>query len=346
MSVRTAAAVFFPLDRRLRIERYRSATTRLERLICDIGLRLPYEQASELLGEMLGVKVSARQVEHVVDRHGSRAIAERDVELTTAWTAPEPVGRQPEGPDILYIEADGAWINSREALKMEGKVGVVHQGPVQVGKNRMKLKSAVYVCSFQGSERLGKELYLEAERQGLERARRIVFLSDGARGLREICQTHFFDALYVLDWFHLRRNLYRALRGYRAEQGEDLAAVAYMTLKDLFWHGEIDLALARLDRLRGQLYGAKARDAITDFKRFVQNNRDGIGYADLYDQGFHIGSGPIEKAADLIINRRCELRGMSWYRDTADGICNLRTLRFNHPSRWKQFWDTSPTFSC
>lgn len=278
MSVRTAEAVFFPLDRRLRIEKYRSTTTRLERLICDIGLRLPYEQTSELVAETLRVRVSARQVEHVVDRHGQRAIQQRDAEVEAAWAAPEPTGRQPEGPDILYIEADGAWINSREGLKMEGKVGIVHQGPVKVGKNRMKLKSAVYVCSFQGSERLGQELYLEADRQGLERAKRLVFLSDGDRSLREICQTHFFDALYVLDWFHLRRNLYKALRGYRAERGGDLAAVAYMTLKDLFWHGEIDLALERLDRLRGQLYGARARDDITDFKRFVQNGGRYSGY--------------------------------------------------------------------
>jgi hypothetical protein len=84
-----------------------------------------------------------------------------------------------------------------------------------------------------------------------------------------------------------------------------------MTLKDLFWFGEIDLVL---DRLHGQLRGAHARVAITDFKRFVQNNRDGIGYADLHEQGVHIGSAPIEKAADLIINRRCELRGMTCYR--------------------------------
>jgi hypothetical protein len=307
-------------------------------MVCEVGIRLPYEQAAELIQDLLQVEIAGRQIERIVDRHGQRAIQRRDTEIEAAWDAPEPVGRQPEGPDILYIEADGAWINSRERLKMEGKVGLVHQGSVKVGKNRQKLKSAVYVCSFQGSERLGQELYLEADRQGLERARRIVFLSDGARSLREICQTHFFDAIYVLDWFHLRRNLYKALRGYRAERGEDLAAVAYMTLKDLFWFGEIDLALERLDRLRGQLYGAKARDDITDFKRFVQNNRDGIGYADLHEQGIHVGSGPIEKAADLIINRRCELRGMTWYRDTADGICNLRTLRFNGHDRWRAFW--------
>jgi hypothetical protein len=322
----------------LKLESYRQTTQRLERLVCEVGIRLPYDQAAEVVSELLGMTLAGRQVERIVDRHGERAIAQRDAELAAAWKMPLPVGRQPDGPEVLYIEADGAWVNSREKLKMEGKVGLVHQGPVQVGRNRMKLRSAVYVSTFQGSGRLGEELYLEADRQGLEQAERVVFLSDGDRGLRGIHQTHFYDALYVLDWFHLRRNLRRALQGYAAEHGSDRMAAAYMTLKDLFWFGELELALERLDRLRGQLRGGQARDAITNFKCYVLNNRDGIGYADLYEQGIHVGSGPIEKAADLIINRRCELRGMAWYRDTADGVCNLRTLRFNGLSRWRHFW--------
>ncbi len=303
-----------------------------------VGMRLPYEQAAEVMRELLGIAVTGRQVERVVDWYGQRAIARRDVEVDAAWQAPLPIGRQPEGPAVLYIEADGAWINSREQAHAEGKIGIVHQGPEKVGRTRRRLRSAVYVATFQGSERLGEELYLEADRQGLERATRLIFLSDGAQWARAIHQTHFYDALYVLDWFHLRRELSRALRGVAAELGDDYEAAKRMTLKDLLWFGEVDLALERLERLRGQLAGAKARDAIIDLKRYIRTNRDGICYADLYEQGLHVGSGPIEKVADLIINRRCELRGMSWYPHTADGVCNLRTLYFNN--RWDVFWET------
>lgn len=58
----------------------------------------------------------------------------------------------------------------------------------------MRLREAVYVTTFQSFERLGEELSLEADRQGLERAAQVMFLSDGAPGLREIHQTHFPDA--------------------------------------------------------------------------------------------------------------------------------------------------------
>jgi hypothetical protein len=322
------------------LESYRQTTRRLERLVCEMGIRLPYEQSATVIFEMLGVRVSGRQVEHIVDRHGGRAIARREEELVEAWQAASPIGRQPKGPGVLYIEGDGAFVNDREGLRMEGKVGVVHQGPEQVGRNRARLRSAVYVTTFQRGERLGEELYLEADRQGLEQAGQVVFISDGAHWLREVYQTHFYDAVYVLDWFHLRRELKRALRAVAAELGDDYAAAQYMTLKDLLWFGEVDLALERLDRLRGRLASASGRDALLTFKGYVRNNRHGIHYADLYEQGLYVGSGPVEKAADLIIDRRCELRGMSWYRDTADGVCNLRALRFNPPERWRAFWET------
>jgi len=307
--------------------------------VCEVGVRLPMRQAATVVRELRQIPMTGKQVSRIIQRRGEQAIARRDAEIGQVWRAPVPVGRQPEGPEVLYIEADGAWINSRERLKMEGKVGLVHQGPIEVSPKRMKLRSPVYVTTFQGSERLGEELYLEADRQGLEQAQLVIFLSDGDRALRNIQQTHFYDAIYVLDWFHLRRNLRRALQGYEAELGSDLTAVAYMTLKDLLWFGEIGLAFERLDRLRGQLRSASARDAITDFKRYLRNNRDGIGYADLYAQGIHVGSGPIEKAADLVINRRCELRGMTWYRDSADAISNLRAICLNGRRRWRQFWE-------
>jgi hypothetical protein len=330
---------FFPLDKRLKLGSYQQATRKLERIVCEVGIRLPYEQTAEVLNELLGITIAGRQVERIVDRQGQRAVAIRDAEIEAAWDALEPIGRQPAGPAVLYIEGDGAWVNSREQAHSEGKVGIVHQGPEQVGRQRMRLREAVYVTTFQSFERLGEELYLEADRQGLERAGKVIFLSDGAIGLREIHQTHFHDARYVLDWFHLRRELRQALLVASTELSKDYLIAKYVTLKDLLWFGEVDLVLERLDRLRGMLAGAHARDAITRLKGYIQNNRDGIGYIDLFEQAIHIGSGPIEKAADLIINRRCELRGMSWYRQTANGVCNLRALRFNGDSRWNAFWN-------
>jgi hypothetical protein len=87
----------------------------------------------------------------------------------------------------------------------------------------------------------------------LERAGLVIFLSDGAKGLREIQQTHFHDARFVLDWFHLRREVYRALQMAVPELDPDYIHAKYVLFKDLLWVGEVDLVLERLDRLRGML---------------------------------------------------------------------------------------------
>ena len=72
------------------------------------------------------------------------------------------------------------------------------------------------------------------------------------------------------------------------------------------------------------------------------DNRSLIAYVDLFEAGIQVGSGPIEKAANLIINRRCELRGMTWYRDSANDISNLRAIYLNGCHRWAEFWPTWP----
>lgn len=337
--VRTAEPVFFPLDERLGLQPYIQTTKRLEQQACEVGIRLPYAQSAIVLEALMNVKLPGKQVARIVERHGHRAIEWRDRELDELWNAPSPLGKPPVGPEVLYIEADGSWINSRERLTMEGKVGLVHQGPARVGKNRMQLREATYVVSFQGSDRLGQELYLEAERQGLDQAETVILLGDGANWIRTLHQEHFYDAIYVLDWFHLGREIRKAFRPAKAELGADYVAVCRMTLRDLLWYGAVDWALERLVRWRSRLQGAAARDALTDLMRYIRTNRAGMCYADLHEQGIHVGSGPIEKTADLIINRRCELRGMTWYRDTADGVCNLRTIRFNDDTRWATFWN-------
>lgn len=331
--------VFFPLDERLGLTPYIQTTKRLEHLVCEVGVRLPYAQSAAVLEALVRVHVPGKQVARIVDRHGQRAIEWRDDELDELWAAPSPLGLPPAGPPVLYIEADGSWVNSRERLTMEGKVGLVHQGPERIGKNRMRLREATYVTTFQGSDRLGQELYLEAERQGLEQAETVILLGDGANWIRTLHQDHFYDAIYVLDWFHLGREIRRAFRPAKTELGPDYVAACRLTLRDLLWSGAVDWALERLARWRGRLKGAEARDALTNLMRYIRTNRDGMGYADLFEQGLHVGSGPIEKAADLVINRRCELRGMTWYRDTADGLCNLRAIRLNGDARWAAFWN-------
>lgn len=71
---------------------------------------------------------------------------------------------------------------------------------------------------------------------------------------------------------------------------------------------------------------------------YVERHRPAIinDAADLAT-GEHVGRGAVEKAGDLVINRRCKgRRGMRWGRPNADALASLRVLYLN--GDWDQHW--------
>ena len=57
-----------------------------------------------------------------------------------------------------------------------------------------------------------------------------------------------------------------------------------------------------------------------------------------------MGSGAVEKAVDIVINRRLKgRRGMSWKRACADEVVALRVLTLNND--WDSMWHTNTNSS-
>ena len=67
------------------------------------------------------------------------------------------------------------------------------------------------------------------------------------------------------------------------------------------------------------------------------NERGIVNYKEMKGRGYHIGSGSIEKGADLVIARREKRRGMIWSREGADSIARLRVKILN--GEWDDYWE-------
>ncbi len=65
---------------------------------------------------------------------------------------------------------------------------------------------------MESSTLFGWRLYAEALRRGLERAKTVVVLTDGARYNHAIIQTHFPGAVHIVDLFHADEQLLHSLR--------------------------------------------------------------------------------------------------------------------------------------
>jgi len=80
---------------------------------------------------------------------------------------------------------------------------------------------------------------------------------------------------------------------------------------------------------------AEALKPVQEAMRYLENQRPWIGsYERWKAQGYPVGSGLIERAVALVINRRMKKRGMRWCRPNATAIVALRTDLLNDD------WDT------
>jgi Arc/MetJ-type ribon-helix-helix transcriptional regulator len=107
------------------------------------------------------------------------------------------------------------------------------------------------------------------------------------------------------------------------------------------WQGGVDQALQGLGDL-GTGLAAEASEAIHKAITYLEHQRAWIGsYEHRRKRGYPVGSGMIERAVTLVINRRMKKRGMRWKRANGTAIVALRTDLLNDdwitPQRLRAF---------
>jgi hypothetical protein len=107
------------------------------------------------------------------------------------------------------------------------------------------------------------------------------------------------------------------------------------------WQGSVDQAVQGL-RTLGQGLDAEPLEIINKAITYLENQRRRIGsYEHWRKQGYPAGSGMIERAVALVINRRLKKRGMRWKRVNGTAVVALRTDVLNEdwilPQRLRAF---------
>lgn len=321
-----------PADSKLREVEGSRASARFAELACLSGSSWPYKQAADVLGKIVGDSVSHESVRRLTNRCGQDAVDMQNTEAEYALNEYIQPSAYANAPQMVNVAVDGGWVRSRDNAKgMEGKVGVVYQGSEKVGKHRKVLRGRRYVATFGSSEVAGRLIYAMARRQGVEHSLRKCVIGDGARWISSIASEYFPDAPRILDLWHLTDRVYRAVRS--SVSYEDTDQVAGELMQTLI-RGQTSLALR-------QLYGLFDRcrtDKLSELTTYIANNSEWIGdYDRLRAEGYPVGSGAVEKAVDILINRRFKCRrGMRWWRANANSVVALRTFILNND--WNNLW--------
>lgn len=154
---------------------------------------------------------------------------------------------------------------------------------------------------------------------------------------------HFPQATCILDWAHLWREIHHAISVAARAKGLSQRERDYqMDLhRTWLWLGGVDHALHALRTLATGL-PAEPLETVQKALTYLENQRGWIGSYDQWRKhGYPVGSGLIERAVSLVINRRMKKRGMRWKRANATAIVALRTDLLNEdwvtPQRLRTF---------
>jgi hypothetical protein len=263
----------------------------------------------------------------------------------------------------MLVGLDGGWVCSREQRGgMDQKVAVVcsqvedlpmpissttfswsKRGRRQPPRPRHRLAGRRYVATFGPSPLLGQQAKAAAQTLCGNPSRPVVVIADGAKWIKKQQGRHFPQATCILDWAHLWREVSHAIRvAARAKPLSQREQQYQLSLhRSWLWQGGVDQAVQGLRTLAIGL-PAEASETLEKAITYLENQRRWIGsYEHWRKLGYPVGSGMIERAVALVINRRMKKRGMRWCRHNATAVVALRTDLLNDdwilPQRLRAF---------
>jgi hypothetical protein len=327
-----------PLDEALGIAPHQNSSDELVRLGCLLSLFVPYELAAWLLGQFSGLPVSASSLWNWVQRQGNQALVELSAQLAQqqAGVLVEPEALTDAIAALtLAVSADGVMVPMRSQPKTakgkivwrEVKVAILARLGERLshaGKAVIKLRQRRLVAVLGDLEAFIPLVKLEAQKQSLAKAAKVVWLSDGGRGFWRVYQQCFAHcALAVLDFYHAAGHLWRVASVLFSAHSDRLRW--FKRWRHALRHGQHRTVLAMLTSLvNTNLCSGKSLKTLIQVQAYFQRHHAHIRYQPFKQQQIPLGSGMVESACKWIIQQRFKGVGMHW---SEGGLNHLLILR-------------------
>jgi hypothetical protein len=290
-----------------------------------LATEMAYDRASSGMRKLCSISISDETIKNLVHEEGSEVIKQKEQERQKVWEQGEEI-LSGVGKKRVFVQVDGTGINDRATKGwFEAKVGVIFSETKEVSKDRVEILDKRTYATVEDVATFKEHFVIEAHKYGVFQSEEVIFVSDGASWCRQLKEDHFPDATYVLDFWHLAKNIKISLGVERKELISKLLGLAAK--------GDTGELLRQVGELRINSRDPTFKAKLLDLITYVTNNREGINNASQLD---FYGSGPIEKAVDVTICRRFKKRGMSWYVHKANPLLALRLLKLN--GEWESYW--------
>lgn len=286
--------------------------------MCLLGQAYVFEESEDVLAQLLGITLSAKQIQRVSEHYGQALEDQQQQYQQQEKEAPVLKLKAPQEP--VYVMMDGSMVFTREEGWKEMKVGrIFNQSactPIQ--EHRNQILQSLYVCHLgDHSAFVNKwESYCEPYQHK-------VCIADGAKWIWNWVEDCYPQAVQILDFFHAAEKLgcYAALQYPDRVERDKWMEQQQQRLRN----NETDKIIAELQRSSGST--KEADKARTDVIRYYENNLSRMQYRTYLEKGYLIGSGAIEAAHRNVIQQRLKLSGQRWSVKGAQHIANLRASK-------------------
>lgn len=319
----------------------------LRRAMAQTAGEVCFEKTAGFLDSLAGVRVDAKDVERVAEAVGRDILARQEHAIPHALEGHSPAPAQ--SPDTLYIADDGTGVPMRRketqgrpgkhpdgiARTREAKLGALFTQVTTDGEGHpiREARSTTYVGKIESADTFGPRLFAEATRRGLEHARRVAVLGDGAVWIWNLADEYFPGAVQIVDYRHAQEHL-GVIAKLVVPDDEKARKMWEKPLADLLWDGDIP---ALTTALREIPLEGKNREILATTIDYFNTNRQRMRYRLFREQALFIGSGVVEAGCRSLIGQRLKCSGMHWSVSGANAIIALRCCL--ESNRFEEYWD-------
>lgn len=334
---------FSPLDEQLQLGEHCWSPETVKQIV-KLGTEIPsYRRAVENYSDLTKVGISKSMLGELVKIYGGQIVKQQQLEAEAMVKAPAKdeviTSRHIPQPDseVMAISMDGAMVNIRDEGWKEVKTVAISAVEVVTDENNeeieVRLNQHSYRSGLWEAKSFAKQQWAEGCQRGLERAKQIVTVNDGALWIWLIVQMCWAPCVEILDWWHAVEKLWEAAATLFDD--DDPTSHRWMEhQKSLLWHSQLRHVICSIRQLcpRGQPLPEKVRSVVG----YIFNNRHRMRYKQFRQAGYPIGSGTVESACKLVMQERMKQAGMRWSRDGAQSMLALRSVLLSE--RWDEVW--------
>lgn len=294
---------------------------RMRTLLCLVGQSMVYDEACELFDGIMGLEISAPQIQRVCTHYGNTIDP-----LVKANCEPViPALEAAKDEDKVYVMVDGSMIYIRDEGWRELKLGRLfcQSQVVNIQANRRQVMDSVYVSHLGSVE----EFFPKFERHLVGYSNKVI-IGDGAKWIWNWADDNYPGAIQILDFYHAKEKLVLFARHQYKQEGTRLSWIEEQSEKLL--DNRLEEVISTLKSCRAR--NGEAKVAKQKAIEYYIEHDDRMQYKTYRQQGLMIGSGPIEAAHRSVIQQRLKLSGQKWSLPGAQAVANLRC--YKHSGAW------------